>query len=38
MNDKMTAMKRELTKEREADENLVKRMKLEKPPTCTISF
>ena len=34
MNDKMTAMKRELTKEREdADEKLVKRMKLEKPPT-----
>ena len=34
MNDKMTAMKRELTREREeADEKLVKRMKLEKPPT-----
>ena len=34
MNDKMTAMKCELTREREeADEKLVKRMKLEKPPT-----
>lgn len=34
MEEKMVTMKRELTKEREeADEKLVKRMKLEKPPT-----
>ena len=34
MNEQMTSMKRELTQEREqADERLVKRMKLEKAPT-----
>ena len=34
MNDKMTSIKRELTQEREqADERLVKRMKIEKTPT-----
>ena len=34
MNERMTSMKKELTQEREqADERLVKRMKLEKAPT-----
>ena len=34
MNEQMTSMKRELTQEREqADERLVKRMKLEEAPT-----
>jgi predicted oxidoreductase (fatty acid repression mutant protein) len=34
MNNRITSMKRDLTQEREqADEHLVKRMKMEKPPT-----